>query len=512
MLVARHLYTGRLFEDQNATPWRLNLTAVSSQNSLVAVAIDRHVSIFDIGHYGRIPTFRQKLAYPDPIYDDKINAISLDVLGGRETVIAVYDSGRSIAWALEGEFSVVWDHHGQISTWGCSIHSATNTVATSSNAHVIDVYRLNVGGARGDMANDNSENHQLLAEGFQLEGHTKNVPHIAFSAGGKYIASASIDSTIRVWSLRSRQLAFAFRYSQWCWAVRFVYPFYFMPAALAGELHDSRSAESDKSDEFDESDEADEADEPDEPDESDESDESDEFEGRAGTNSTDEYVQSSGDTNGGLMLSINATALISELLVDHAGDIQNGHTGRTPSPSAECNTDSARDISFQPKEHMVPEGESPHMASPLLFCCTERDVLLIDPSAQAQEAVVARIKNALYRESWPPSGGAVVFDRISFLEWIPDMSIAVVGSFSGTVAIIGVQTLESADGQGARYRMDVLHHLPEELNNGQLYGLSVYRHPVGVGISGPMTLFATYLDGKILAYEILDANEAGYVL
>ncbi|KAI7825779.1 hypothetical protein BX661DRAFT_184150, partial [Kickxella alabastrina] len=408
MLVARHLYTGRLFEDQNATPWRLNLTAVSSQNSLVAVAIDRHVSIFDIGHYGRIPTFRQKLAYPDPIYDDKINAISLDVLGGRETVIAVYDSGRSIAWALEGEFSVVWDHHGQISTWGCSIHSTTNTVATSSNAHVIDVYRLNVGGAR---------DHQLLAEGFQLEGHTQNVPHIAFSAGG------NIDSTIRVWSLRSRQLAFAFRYSQWCWAVR-------------------RSAESDKSDEFDESDEADEADEPDEPDESDESDESDEFEGRAGTNSTDEYVQSSGDTNGGLMLSINATALISELL----------------------------DISFQPKEHMVPEGESPHMASPLLFCCTERDVLLIDPSAQAQEAVVARIKNALYRESWPLSRGAVVFDRISFLEWIPDMSIAVVGSFSGTVAIIGVQTLESADGQGAKYRMDVLHHLPEELNNGQLYG------------------------------------------
>ncbi|KAJ1897620.1 hypothetical protein LPJ66_003253 [Kickxella alabastrina] len=92
------------------------------------------------------------------------------------------------------------------------------------------------------------------------------------------------------------------------------------------------------------------------------------------------------------------------------------------------------------------------------------------------------------------------------------MSIAVVGSFSGAVAIIGVQTLESADGQGARYRMDVLHHLPEALNNGQLYGLSVYRHPVGVGISGPMTLFATYLDGKILAYEILDANEAGYAL
>ncbi|KAJ2265798.1 hypothetical protein GGH14_006534, partial [Coemansia sp. RSA 370] len=98
-MLVTHLYTEQLFDGHTTTPWKLQMTVVSSQRCLMFVAQSCYVCVYRISHHARLPVFEIRLPYPEPPTScDEINAITLGRLHGKEVIVAVYDSGLTAAW------------------------------------------------------------------------------------------------------------------------------------------------------------------------------------------------------------------------------------------------------------------------------------------------------------------------------------------------------------------------------------------------------------------------------
>lgn len=73
------------------------------------------------------------------------------------------------------------------------------------------------------------------SERIELQGHGHNIPNIDFSESGKYIASASVDTTCRVWDITTRKIVTQKRFptvrnhpeNAWCWSAKFISPGHF---------------------------------------------------------------------------------------------------------------------------------------------------------------------------------------------------------------------------------------------------------------------------------------------
>ncbi|KAJ2778592.1 hypothetical protein H4R18_004506 [Coemansia javaensis] len=352
--VAR-LGAGRLADARGAAPYKLQMAAVSSRRGLLFVALRARVSVYAIAHRARPPVLRGRLERSAPgRASDEINAITLGCLHGVEILVAVYDSGQAVAWSLRDDFPVLWVWSGAASTWGCAISPASGAVATSANSRLI---RVCSGGTPAP--------HR---ETMFLRGHGHNIPCVQFSPCGTYLASASIDQTVRVWALPGGRCVFAFAYTQWCCGV----------------------PESD--------------------------------------------------------------------------------------------------------------GSGPSAAPPLLLLCsTAADLLLLDPASQ-ESPVVDRIERVVSRSARPAWPETEPFDRVTFLEWIPKLGIAVAGSLSGTVAIVSL--CAPAGGARTEARMHVLERIPEHAPASQLYGTAVYHHPEDTPQSAAAVLYLLFLDGEVMAYEL----------
>ncbi|KAJ2731304.1 hypothetical protein IW152_004651 [Coemansia sp. BCRC 34962] len=300
-----------------------------------------------------------------------------------------------------------------------------------------------------------------------------------------------------MWSLYDQSSIFTWRYHQWCWAVRFVYPFYFgsespMQVDSTCELAEAGRASSDGGRA---------------------TDSVASYESTPSTEDDEEMLTDLPYLNAELSVAIEAVSAAEFVddpapeaeaardIIDHSADMENGVEREPTSSSSDKSGDGDSGVSA------VGSGMPsvlPSMMSPLLLCATERDVLLLDP-ANSATPVVSSIMRATSR-----SGLSIYtetpFDRISFLEWVPELGIVVAGSFSGTIALI---SLRQANGmqQTAKYTMQVLAHLPAEATNKQLYGVVVYRHTLDIEQSKAVTLLLTYIDGAILAYELRNSPD-----
>ncbi|KAJ2325186.1 hypothetical protein GGI00_005112 [Coemansia sp. RSA 2681] len=332
----------------------------------------------------------------------------------------------------------------------------------------------------------------------QLLGHRDNIPSVDISACGQYLASASIDRTIRVWSCDDQAAVFTWRHHQWCWAVRFVYPFYFIPdtfvlaesncsAAEVASVNCTRNSDLGYA------------------------------VTRISTADTDDDDMPTDLVNitAELAAAIEVAAEAAEAeevegghaldevraVIDHSADIENGHEHeQTGSSSSNNSGDADSGIGDTGFKGRVTSNALPTMASPLLLCGTERDVLLLDP-ANVEAPVVSSIVRATSRTA-QPTFADLSFDRLTFLEWVPELAIVVAGSLSGTVALISLQQCSGAN-QATAQTMQVLARLPAEAANKQLYGVAVYRHMLDVDRFKAVTLLLTYIDGAVMAYELL---------
>ncbi|KAJ2717290.1 hypothetical protein H4R19_000042 [Coemansia spiralis] len=452
------LCAGQLLDGQAAVPFKLQMAAVSTRRRLLLVARGYNVLVYDIAHHARIPTLQARLQHAVLAqHNDEINAITLGELHGAETLVAVCDSGRVVAWGVGGGFPVLWEWSGTVSTWGCAIHGASAAVATSANSRRVQI-------ARAPLPDQYMP--QLRDETQTLVGHLDNIPCVAFTADGSHLASASIDQTVRIWSVASGECVFAFRYTQWCWCVLFVDPFFFYPADRA----DAPSCQAGSS-----------------PPGSQRSD------GDASRTSYPRESPPSRSASPG-----QAHSPIQEM--DHAADVPNGYVSTESTHTADVadGTTGAFGVA------------GPTGAPALLLCSTGSDLLLLDP-ARPQLPVVDRIERVVGRTARPTLAEMLAFDRVAFLEWIPELGVALAGSLSGTVAVVRL-VAAAAGSMGARPQMQVLARVPEQAPTSQLYGMALYRRPEDPAWPSAVVLYLLFLDGTLAAYELRLPDDSAGIL
>lgn len=103
-------------------------------------------------------------------------------------------------------------------------------IAVSTNAHLVDVFRFGIDTAKlqssrtlaPDLSADPSTS--TLSESHQIfRGHLHNIPCVAFSPCGRFLASTSLDGTCRTWNIASgKETQHASFGDLWGWGVSFV--------------------------------------------------------------------------------------------------------------------------------------------------------------------------------------------------------------------------------------------------------------------------------------------------
>ena len=105
------------------------------------------------------------------------------------------------------KFTNVYPSAQDNSTWSCDgVNSTPPRVVVGSNAHTLSVIDLT--------------SEQVC----RFKAHKHNVPSCSFSPCGRFIASTSIDHSVKVWQLQSNSkwelIAGAIPDSDWGWAIR----------------------------------------------------------------------------------------------------------------------------------------------------------------------------------------------------------------------------------------------------------------------------------------------------
>ncbi|KAJ1955864.1 hypothetical protein EC988_001651, partial [Linderina pennispora] len=441
--------------------------------------------------------------------NDEINAICLGTLFDQEVVAAVFETGRVIIWKLDLAGTILYTYKNSSSTWGCAIHGETNTIAISANSHNITI--LEPPGPPTDAP------AQLRLKSV-LEDHIHNIPNVSFSACGKYLVSASIDSSIRAWDLDSGTPICSYFDRHWCWSALFVYPFYFVPDSLeAGGSTDTE---------------------------------------RAGVLSDlsaqlMHYIQTTNagiDTEDGSQSEEVDWEVVDEEegdddddeptprsalqapILDHSDDIQNGHTPTTGSDirgdSSESHSDDqpffdaedggqasdaglfanhGNEESLLTDSAIAADTTSIERRTPLILCGTDYDIVLMDP-AKEYMPVVDKIPFAVLGTSGPWLESMEFFDRIAFLEWIPELGIAITASYSGNAAIIELKQQASSGPKSSNdscsYKVTAKLLEPIRVSN-RLYGIAVYRRSVDrLSQYCSVVVYVVYMDGTMHVYEL----------
>ncbi|KAJ2752315.1 hypothetical protein H4S06_003957, partial [Coemansia sp. BCRC 34490] len=214
--------------------------------------------------------------------------------------------------------------------------------------------------------------------------------------------------------------------------------------------------------------------------------------------------------------------LPTEHAIDHETDIQNGYinTGENASAISDVSTHEHRSASspeaemrnednapaensplrIRAESDFVQEGTDPSQSPALLLCGTKSDLLLLDPS-NAESPIVDKIEYVVSRTPMPTLMDMLAFDRITFLEWVPELAVAVVGALTGVVSIVRFECTPSGD-DAPRYKMRVLAYIPAKSHSSPLYGISVYRKHVDCSQFPSVVLYLLYVDGDLAAHEM----------
>jgi hypothetical protein len=114
--------------------------------------------------------------------------------------------------------SNLFDDVEDSSTWSLSIHPTSSTsfkIAVGSNSYRITVFQVVMDGESSLEMQDISK---LI-----LTGHEHNVPSLSFSPCGDYLASCSIDGSIRIWNVEDGSTLIQKQMGlDWGWAIRWI--------------------------------------------------------------------------------------------------------------------------------------------------------------------------------------------------------------------------------------------------------------------------------------------------
>ncbi|KAJ3322208.1 serine/threonine protein kinase Ran1 [Boothiomyces sp. JEL0866] len=125
---------------------------------------------------------------------DELNAILIGNFGSDEVLACVGDNGLvSIYYTNDLNLKPIQLVNDE-STWGLAICPKYSLLAVSDNGYKITIWNLST-------SNDVLGEYKKI-----LRGHEHNIPCINFSEDGETLISCSIDKTMRIWNVASGQL------------------------------------------------------------------------------------------------------------------------------------------------------------------------------------------------------------------------------------------------------------------------------------------------------------------
>eukprot|EP00761_Pharyngomonas_kirbyi_P001187 gb/GECH01001189.1/.p1 GENE.gb/GECH01001189.1/~~gb/GECH01001189.1/.p1 ORF type:complete len:549 (+),score=107.53 gb/GECH01001189.1/:1-1647(+) len=194
------------------THWRMNLICVSKDNRWLFIAHHEGILCFRL-HRGTICKKDQDASIaPHRNLDLKdcssINQIRTGYLADEPVLITVHDRGEVHVFETDHlDRPPTYLENGGESTWSLSASGSTHLLAVGANSHTITVW---------DMTN--------VDRPLSISAHDHNIPAIAFDKTGNYIASASIDRCVSVHdALTGSRITSKRICSEWGWGVRWIH-------------------------------------------------------------------------------------------------------------------------------------------------------------------------------------------------------------------------------------------------------------------------------------------------
>ncbi|KAI8822319.1 hypothetical protein BJ741DRAFT_517258, partial [Chytriomyces cf. hyalinus JEL632] len=138
-----------------------------------------------------------------------INAIKSGFLGNIPVLVTVDEGGLVAVHETEFLTNPGCPRKTHL-FWGLDIHAESRLVAVSANSHVISIFNLGMNSSSDkDASSDDAPMNGFKTK--RLSGHENNIPNVRFSPCGRYIASCSIDSSVRVWNIKTSQTVAIFK-------------------------------------------------------------------------------------------------------------------------------------------------------------------------------------------------------------------------------------------------------------------------------------------------------------
>lgn len=178
----------------NLEPWviptqKLNLMAISEDKNLLFIALNESILVYTISYDWTLTKSFEIKPPPRnlPNTDRSINNLRILNISDQEMLSIVTMDGYVLLYSLHNltKKPIILDNNSEEfednSTW--SLSGAGKLVAVGSNSHTVNIWNLESG---------ESKRYYL---------HAHNVPALEFSPSGRYLASTSIDSSVRILGL-----------------------------------------------------------------------------------------------------------------------------------------------------------------------------------------------------------------------------------------------------------------------------------------------------------------------
>jgi WD40 repeat protein len=206
----------------------MNLVAASQKSPLIYIAHEDTVGImptpFKEG-LSELPNYDCKLsrAFPDDgsegyllgryvhispyhllIQPYAITNMHVGEIGNEEVLITTDDSGH-VTIHFTNSTRPPFVVKVASSAWGIDTHSSKRLVGISCNAHVIYLFHLGMGLDGWEWTTSMPEVGEIFPN-LILRRHLGNIPCVAFDKTGNYIASGSLDCSVKLWDCSNGNL------------------------------------------------------------------------------------------------------------------------------------------------------------------------------------------------------------------------------------------------------------------------------------------------------------------
>lgn len=191
--------------------WRMNLLAVSWNLHFLFVAGGHHIYVYPILPNAQIDQNSevQKLTVSGEL-EGPINQIMVKSFEGYDTLFCVDMNAKLTVFKyiqkafVRIQLDNVTPSHDDSSTWSLDVTDEQNKcIAVGSNAYTISLW-------------DDKLNRRVIS------AHDHNVPAVQFSPCGEFVASVSIDKSVRVFHVKTLKKVCQYPLLNWGWSLNWV--------------------------------------------------------------------------------------------------------------------------------------------------------------------------------------------------------------------------------------------------------------------------------------------------